>query len=92
MKLRKLNGEEREFPNHTTQAFAALAKGDPTEGQCAVILKAIFALGGVDDIAKADAPTRQVDMMDGARWLARTIGQLTGAGVPHEYGEPKGDD
>ena len=92
MKIKKIDGQERDFPDNVTSAFAALARGDAAAGQQKLVLKTIFALSGPDDIAPGDAPTRLVDMMDGARWVGRTVGVLTGHGVPHTFGEKPADE
>ncbi len=91
-KITKLNGDVREFPDHVSAAFVALARGDAADGQQRLVLRTIFALAGVDDIAPDEASPRQVGKMDGARWLAREIGKLTAAGVPHTFGEKNSDD
>lgn len=91
MKIVKLDGKERELPENASSAWAAIARGDADPGQQRLALKVLLAITGPDDIAPTEAPTRLVDMMDGARWVGRTIGRLTGAGVPHHYGDQDKD-
>lgn len=90
--MKRLNGSEIELPAHVSSAFAALARGEAEEGQQRLVLKTIFRLAGMDDIADDDATERQVGKMDGARWLGRTVGMLTGQGVPHQFGEKPTDE
>lgn len=70
-------------------AFRALMLGEATDGQQKLCLKMILALGDPLGAAPAEAGERLVGMIDGARWLAKQIADLTGGGVPHatETGE-----
>lgn len=92
MNLTRLNGAEIDLPQPVSSAFAALARGEASDGQQRLVLKTIFRLAGMDDIAEDDASERLVGKMDGARWLGRTVGMLTGHGVPHTFGEKPTDE
>ena len=92
MNLTRLNGAQIELPKPVSSAFAALARGEASDAQQKLALKTIFRLAGMDDIADDGASERQVGKMDGARWLGRTVGMLTGHGVPHQFGEKPTDE
>lgn len=76
---REFSAQEKEA---APAAFSALRRGDATEGQQRLVLKLILKLADPLAVAPHGSSEREVGMIDGARWLGREIGNLTGAGVP----------